>query len=127
MSLSRRSFVQSSLAAGIATPLFFSTSLCGQDTPSKRINLGFIGVGTMGRGHVSRFLGFGDVQVVAVSDVVRERAEAAKQTVEKKYAEATKSGTFKGCDTYNDFRELLARKDIDAVVIATPDHWHATG
>lgn len=125
MSLSRRSFVQSSLAAGIAGPLLLSRSFA-QDAPSNRLNLAFIGVGTMGRGHVGRFLGFADVQVVAISDVVKERAESAKETVEKKYAEATKSGTYKGCNVYNDFREILARKDIDAVVIATPDHWHAT-
>jgi predicted homoserine dehydrogenase-like protein len=57
--------------------------------------LGFIGVGTMGRGHVGRFLGMGDVQVVAISDVVIERANAAKEQVEQKYAEATKSGAYK--------------------------------
>ena len=123
--LSRRSFVQSSLAAGFASPLLLSRGFA-QDAPSNRLNLAFIGVGTMGRGHVGRFLNFADVQVVAISDVVKERAESAKETVEKKYAEATKSGTYKGCNVYNDFREILARKDIDAVVIATPDHWHAT-
>ncbi len=126
--LSRRSFVQGSVAASLTGPLLLSTSSRAQDNPpSNRLNLAFIGVGTMGRGHVSRFLNFGDVQVVAISDVVRERAESAKETVEKKYAAATKSGTYKGCDLYNDFREVLARKDVDAVVIATPDHWHATG
>jgi predicted dehydrogenase len=123
---SRRSLLQASLAAGVASPLILS-NVRGQDAPSNRLNLAFIGVGTMGRGHVSRFLGFADVQIVAVSDVVRERAEAMKQRVEEKYAETRKDGNYKGCDTYNDFREILARKDIDAVVIATPDHWHATG
>src|SRR5262249_11096748 len=63
--------------------------------------------------------------VVAVCDVDTTRRESAKQTVEKRYAEQQKSGQYKGCTTYNDFRELVARKDIDAVVIATPDHWHA--
>jgi predicted dehydrogenase len=123
---SRRSFLQTTLAAGAASPLILST-VRGQAAASNRLNLAFIGVGTMGRGHVSRFLGFADVQIVAVSDVVRERADAAKKTIEEKYAETRKDGAFKGCNTYNDFREILARKDIDAVVIATPDHWHATG
>ncbi len=123
--ISRRSLLQASLIAGTA-PLILSTAR-GQVAPSNRLNLAMIGVGTMGRGHVGRFLGFGDVQIVAVSDVVRERAVAAKKTIEEKYAETRKDGTFKGCETYNDFREILARKDIDAVVIATPDHWHATG
>ncbi|WP_425618619.1 Gfo/Idh/MocA family protein [Anatilimnocola sp. NA78] len=126
--VSRRSFLQSSLAAGVAGPLLLHSSGRAQENAaSNRLNLAFIGVGTMGRGHVSRFLNFPDVQVVAISDVVRERAEGAKETVEKKYAEATKSGNYQGCKLYNDFREVLARKDIDAVVIATPDHWHATG
>jgi len=126
---SRRSFVKAAAAAGCLGPLILSGSRLarGASGPNGRINLGFIGVGTMGRGHVGRFLGMADVQVVAISDVVAERANASKEQVEQKYAEATKSGAFKGCSTYNDFRELLARKDIDAVVIATPDHWHAVG
>src|SRR5262249_52089899 len=91
----------------------------------ERLTLGFIGVGTMGRGHLGSFLGQKDVQVVAVCDVVAERRDDAKKRVEEHYAKQKDKGTFKGCDAYTDFRELLGRKDIDAVVIATPDHWHA--
>src|SRR5262245_39465959 len=127
--LSRRSFVKAAAAIGCAGPLILSGHRRSQGAsgPNGRINLGFIGVGTMGRGHVGRFLGMGDVQVVAICDVVAERTNAAKEQVEQKYAEAAKSGAYKGCATYVDFRELLARKDIDAVLIATPDHWHALG
>ena len=86
--------------------------------------LGLIGVGTMGLGHVRSFLGFPDVQVVAVCDVVAERRDNAKKVVDAHYTKQAK-GTNSDCKAYNDFRDLLARTDIDAVVIATPDHWHA--
>jgi predicted dehydrogenase len=79
----------------------------------------------MGRGHLSTFLGMPDVQVVGVCDVVNERREAAQQAVTKKYADQRGAGDFKCVTAYLDFRELLARTDLDAVVIATPDHWHA--
>src|SRR5687768_798475 len=120
--LSRRSFVSGITAAAVAGPLILSRS--ARAAANERITLGFIGVGTMGRGHVSRFLNHGDVQVLAVSDVVKERAEHAKEMVDKRYADAAKTGESKGCDVYNDFRELLARTDIDAVLIAPPDHLH---
>jgi predicted dehydrogenase len=122
--LHRRDFLKAS-AAGL--PLLMSSSVFGADKPppSERLNIGFIGVGKQNRGHLGHFLGQADVQVLAVCDVDTTRREAAKKTVEDKYAEATKSGTYKGCTGYKDFHELLARKDIDAVVIATPDHWHA--
>jgi predicted dehydrogenase len=102
------------------------TRAAEKSSPNDRVTLGFIGVGTMGRGHVHRFLTYPGVQVVAVCDVVAERREASQKEVEAHYAnQKSKSGTYKGCQAYTDFRELLARKDIDAVVIATPDHWHA--
>ncbi len=123
----RRQFVQASVAAAVLGGAILPRASRGQAAASERINLGLIGVGTMGRGHLGRFLGQADVQVVAVCDVVAERTAAAKEQVEKKYAEAQKSGEFKGCQAYGDFRELLARTDIDAVLIATPDHWHALG
>ncbi|MDY3550944.1 Gfo/Idh/MocA family oxidoreductase [Gemmata sp. JC717] len=118
--LSRRTF----LAASAAAPLVFSRRADARAANDK-LTLGFIGVGTMGRGHLGGFLGRGDVQVVAVSDVVKERTDSAKQTLEKRYAEQIKSGVYKGVKTYPDFRDLIADKGIDAVVIATPDHWHA--
>src|SRR5262249_54271297 len=71
------------------------------------------------------FLGEPGVQVVAVCDVVAERRDAAKKRVEEHYAKQKEKGTFAGCTAYPDFRDLVGRKDIDAVVIATPDHWHA--
>jgi predicted dehydrogenase len=89
-----------------------------------RINLGFIGVGVQGSGHVRGFLGAPEVQVVAISDMVRERRENSQKVVEDRYPKTAKGG-YQGCKIYADFRDLLARKGIDAVLIATPDHWHA--
>src|SRR5262249_17292895 len=107
-------------------PLLLTSRLYSADPPpSERINLGFIGVGTMGRGHVGAFLGRREVQVVAVCDVVAERRDHSKKTVEDHYAKQKNRDGYKGCKAFNDFRDLLALKEIDAVVIATPDHWHA--
>lgn len=123
LSITRRRYLQTIAAASaLATthPLWSSD----RPAPSERINLGFIGIGMMGRGHLGGFLGQADVQVIAVCDVEQTRLANAKEQVEAHYAQAERSGNFSGCHAYNDFRELLARDDIDAVVIATPDHWH---
>jgi predicted dehydrogenase len=121
----RRAFLQGTAAA--AAPLLLGHAAFASDkkvAPSDRLTLGFIGVGTMNRGHLGWFLGQKDVQVLAVCDVDTTRREAAKKTVEDRYGR-DKKGTYKGCAACNDFREILKRPDIDAVVIATPDHWHA--
>ena len=128
--LSRRHFLKgAAVAAGTAFggPLILPSSARGADgavAPSNRITLGCIGVGGMGTGNMQNFLESPDVQVVAVCDVDKAHRDAAKKIVDDKYAQIN-GKTHKGCDTYNDFRELLARPDIDAVMIATPDHWHA--
>ena len=124
--LSRRRFLATA-AAGLTAPTLLSRSAFSADptAANDRITLGFIGVGKQARGHLGRFLGMNEVQVLAVCEVEKTRRENAKQTVETKYAEAMKSGKYKGCDACVDFREIISRDDIDAVVISTPDHWHA--
>ena len=116
--LDRRSF----LAASAAAPLVYSRA--SAFPANEKLAVGFIGVGTMGRGHLGGMLGRTEVEVVAVCDVVKERIDSAEETVKKRYADRIKSGDYKGVKTYTDFRELLAHKGLDAVVIATPDHWH---
>lgn len=121
---SRRNFLKST-ALVAAAPTFLPSSVWGADTaPSNRLTLGFIGVGTQGRGLMGGFLGKKECQVVAVCDVDTTRREYNAKVVDDRYAKDTAMG-YKGCAQYKDFRELISRKDIDAVVIATPDHWHA--
>ncbi|MCU0980533.1 MAG: Gfo/Idh/MocA family oxidoreductase [Pirellulaceae bacterium] len=113
---SRRSFLQASLAAGIAAPYVVPASVLGADDqppPSERIRLGIIGCGGMGRGNLNACAQHPDVVVTAVCDPWKERCD---QVVEQ----------FKGtAQGHRDFRELLDRKDVDAVIIAPPPHWHA--
>jgi predicted dehydrogenase len=121
--VSRRDFIKLAGAAGMATPILIPSHVWGAKTaPSDRLTMGFIGMGTQNRYLLKKFLDK-NTQVLAVCDVDNTRRESAKQMVEDAYAGKTLAG-YKGCAAYGDFRELLARKDIDAVCIATPDHWH---
>ena len=97
----------------------------GAVPPSERVTVGFIGVGMMGRAHLRRMVSNPDVQILAVCDVDQWRLNDARAQVETAYAAEQKRGAYKGCAAYTDFRELLARPDIDAVLIATGDRWHA--
>lgn len=127
--ITRRQFLgrTAGFSGTIAVPWIIPSSVLGVDSsaaPSNRITAGLIGHGLMGRGHLHRLAGDRDIQVLAVCDVDSVRREQGKNYVEQTYAAQTASGTYKGCAAYNDYRELLARPDIDAVVIVTPDHWH---
>lgn len=123
--ITRRAFVTRS-AAALAAPYIVRASALGLGAavaPSNRITLGFIGIGMMGQGHLGHCLQYGDAQVLAVCDVDKWRRDRAKAAVEAAYAQ--RAGKYRGCRAYNDLRNLLARDDIDAVVIATGDRWHA--
>jgi len=128
-SFTRRQFIKSSIFVGISatfgSPIIIPNSVFGANAPSNRIVVGFIGVGRMGIADMKDVLGFKQAQVVAVCDVDSKRIKYAQQLVETHYSRQSNNGTFKGCTGYKDFRELVAREDIDAVLIATPDHWHA--
>jgi predicted dehydrogenase len=125
-SFSRRRFLKSSAIFAGGAPLILRSNIWAAATkPNDKLTLGFIGLGKQNSGLLTDFINRPTVQVLAVCEVDTTRRNAAKKFVEDFYAKQTESGTYKGCDAYTDFRDLLARRDIDAVVIATPDHWHA--
>lgn len=111
-------------ASLLAAPWMLSPR-AGLAAPSERVTVAFIGIGMMGRAHLRRMVSNPDVQIIALCDVDEWRLNDAKAQVETAYAAEMKKGTYKGCATYKDFRELLARPDLDAVLIATGDRWHA--
>jgi len=118
MSISRREFLVRTAGAGAglvcgSSPLWGVRALMADVAPSNRITIGCIGVGGMGSGHLRRLVGMPEVEVVAVCDVDANRLQSAIDTTGGK------------AEGYRDYRELLDRDDIDAVCVATPDHWHA--
>src|SRR5262249_34229084 len=90
----------------------------GAEAPSKQIVMGFIGLGWMGEANLNTFIGQRDCRVVAVADVDEDHLNKARDRINNHYKN-------KDCKAYKDFRDLIARNDIDAVCISTPDHWHA--
>jgi predicted dehydrogenase len=125
--VTRRQFLKGSAVAatGFLVPAIVPASVFGADAPSNRITIGFVGVGRMGSGDMRELLGFKEVQIIAVCDVDSNRVRNAQKTVEAHYAKQSAAGTYKGCATFGDYRDLVARDDIDAVCVVTPDHWHA--
>jgi len=121
--INRRQFLKRT--TGIATsaisfPYFvpsFALGKAGTVAPSNRITLGFIGVGSKGNYHVKNFIGSKDVQIAAICDVKARTRDRVKNFIDSKYGN-------KDCATYKDFRDICARRDIDAMVVTTPDHWH---
>ncbi len=125
--ISRRSFVSGSLGAALAMPAIIPSSAFGQSKtpPSERITIGVIGSGGQGSFLIGQFLQKDVAQLVAVCDAHSKRMMKAKHRIEESYGEKFGSENYTGCDTHKDFREILDRDDIDAVIIATPDNWHA--
>jgi hypothetical protein len=138
---SRRRFLRQTAglaSAAWAVPSLVPASALGRSgamSPNERITMGFIGVGTQGGGHLlggawtyvaGGYAGRKEVQVLAVCDVWRDRRERACKRVNDHYTEVYGATGYKSCQAYNDFRQVLDRSDIDAVLIASPAHWHAT-
>ena len=120
-SRTRRQFLATSLAAA-AVPMIVPSHVLGRAgavAPSNKLTLGVIGIGPRCIYDLTSMLQFADVQTVAIADVQANRRDAGKAMVDKHYGNSD-------CKLYRDFRELLDRKDIDAVLVATGDRWHAT-
>ena len=137
--ISRRNFLKATSAAtaALATPLLLPASALGRDgavSPNDRITMGFIGLGGQGTGHLlgggwtyvpGGYVARTDVQVLAVCDVDQRHRESARERCNQMYAQRFGQANYDGVQAYHDFREVLARPDIDAVLIAVPYHWAA--
>ncbi len=123
MKISRRSFLATATAAAVPFVLPACVSV-KKTTQNSLTNMGFIGMGVQNRGLLDAFLHHKNVRVLAVCDVDTTRRTAAQERV-KEYYTAHPEKSAPECAVYGDFRELISRKDIDGVCIATPDHWHA--
>lgn len=123
--INRRQFLKgSAVAAGFLVPTIVPASVFGADAPSNRITFGFIGVGRMGSGDMREILGIKQAQIIAVCDLDANRVKNAQKTVEAHYSRQGSTSGYSGCKTFGDYRDLVAQAEIDAVSIATPDHWH---
>jgi len=138
--LNRRQFLKrgaKAVGVGVGVPLFIPGSSLGRTgmlPPSERIQMGFVGLGGQGTGHLmggawtyvpGGYVARKDVQVVAVCDVRQERRESAQHRANQMYAQTRGVPNYNGVQAYQDFREVLARPDIDAVLLALPYHWAA--
>jgi len=125
--ISRRSFLLSSTIAAGAFTLVPRKVLGGKKyvSPGDKINLGFIGTGIQAKILFERFAGLPDVQITACCDVDSQKLDQFKNKAELYYAANTGINKYKGCKTFEKYEELIAQPDIDSVVVATPDHWHA--
>ena len=115
-------------AAAVGSPTIISSGALGADgsvAPSNQITIGQIGFGWIGGSHLGAMLGRKDVRYVAACDVNGQKLEEVRQRIETTYSERYGKDNYQGCAVYRDYREMLAREDMDAVIIATPDHWHA--
>ncbi|MCH1503026.1 MAG: Gfo/Idh/MocA family oxidoreductase [Verrucomicrobiales bacterium] len=126
LQLTRRDLLKK--ASALAAPMIVPASVLGKDgttAPSNRITMGLIGHGLIMGGHRGYHLQRKDVQVIGVCDVYSDRRDKALKQVEKTYADRDGKGKHTGCESYHEFEKLVERKDLDAVVVGTPDHWHA--
>ena len=125
-SISRRTFIQrtGATAAAVAAPMIIPARLLGANAPSNRVRVGHIGAGRIAQGHDMVGVAGSDLaDVLAVADLDARRAASGKTRVERLFA--ARNAPPQRIDVYTDYKQLLARADIDAVTISLPDHQHA--
>lgn len=132
LQINRRSFVKSistgtvGIMAAATFPTIVPSSVFGKNAPSNRIHIGQIGFGRIARSHdLPDILKNESAHVMAVADVDKKRLLMGKEWIEKQYATKTGKSNYVDVRMYDDYHDLLVNKDIDAVIISTPDHWHA--
>jgi len=127
--MQRRNFIKKtslSTAAAVAFPTIVPASVFGKNAPSNKINIGQIGCGRIAVSHdMQDTLKFDQARIMAVCDLDSIRVDKAKAFIDKAYQEKTGKAKYMDTKTYSDYREMLLNKDIDAVMISTPDHWHS--
>ncbi|MCP9766466.1 gfo/Idh/MocA family oxidoreductase [Lacihabitans sp. LS3-19] len=127
--MERREFLNKTakaVAMGIAMPTIVPSSVFGKNAPSNKINIGQIGCGRIARDHdMPGVLQHDIARVIAACDLDRNRLEDGKRKIDGFYAKKMSNDKYMDTKMYDDYREMLLNKDIDAVVISTPDHWHS--
>jgi len=127
--MERRDFLKNSsavLAGTIILPTIVPSTVFGKNAPSNKINIAQIGFGRIAKGHdLAETLKYDEARIIAVADLDSNRAAKGKEFIEDFYAKKTGSKDAVNVKTYGDYREMLLNKDIDAVMISTPDHWHS--
>lgn len=131
-SRSRREFIKNTAKFSVGAmilqgaPTIVPSTVFGRNAPSNKINIGQIGCGRIARGHdLAETFKYDAARIVAIADVDRNRQESGKKLIEGWYTKKTGNANYVNVKLYDDYHDLLANKDIDAVIISTPDHWHA--
>jgi predicted dehydrogenase len=127
--MERRMFIKKAAATAVGTAVFptiVPSSLFGKNAPSNKINIGQIGFGRIARDHdMAETIKYGQAQFIAVCDVDKKRLLDGKKYIDNYYAKKTGNSNYSNARMYDDYQEMLLNKDIDAVIISTPDHWHS--
>ena len=127
--MKRRMFLKKATATAVGTAVFptiVPSSVFGKSAPSNKINIGQIGFGRIAQSHdMAETIRYDQAQFIAVCDVDKKRLQDGKKFIDSYYAKKTGKSNYSNAKMYDDYNELLLNKDIDAVIISTPDHWHS--